>query len=144
MRYGGTWCHFILNIIRTGYTLDSSYQWLNPTLLSLLAVVVLFTYMQFVSCMVTVWWTEVVQNYVRWYQWLYSGFTISYSDYCFPLTKGSKKSVGSRALFAGFQASSAVWLRSSLFFGCYTTLAGIFRRFGNYKLRLLNVLERRL
>ena len=58
----------------------------------------------------------MVQNYVRLYQWLYSGFAISYSDYCFPLTKGNKKSVGSRALFAGLQASSSVWLRFSLFF----------------------------
>ena len=101
------------------------------------------TFIQFVSCIVTVWWTEVVQNYVRWYQWLYSGFTIIYSDYCFPLTKGNKKSVGSRSLFAGLQASSAVWLRSSLFFGCYTALIGIFRRFGNCQLTLRNVLEER-
>ena len=127
-------CHHISNAF---------YQWLNPTPLSLLAVVVLFTCIQLVSGIVTVWWTEVVQNCVRWYQWLYSGFSISYSDYCFPLTKGNKKSVGSRALFAGLQASSAVWLRSSLFFGCYTALVDIFRRFGNCQLTLRNVLEER-
>jgi hypothetical protein len=142
MLYGGTRCHFVLNIIRIGYTLDSSYQWLNLIPLSLLAVVVLFTCIQFVSFIVTVWWTELVQNYVRWHQWLYAGF--SYSDYCFPLTKGNKKSVGSRALFAGLQASSAVWLRYSLFFfGYYSALVGIFRRFCNHQLTLCNILEER-
>ena len=115
LRYSGTWRHCALHVIRTGYTLCSSYQWLNPTSLSLLAVV-LFTCIHFVSCRVTMWWTEVVQIYVRWYQWLHSGF--SFSDYCFPLTRGNKKSGGCRALFEGFRASSAAWLRSSLFFGC--------------------------